>query len=295
MQTKSIHLSDEELLLFSDRELSAQRALVTREHLSQCEACRDRLQCIESTLTDFVDLREQAARSQQFRTSTLRPALKSRLSRIEASQDKVKQSDFAALVPDRLVAIFCLALLMAAGGWQLHNRHIQRTNLAANTLELLPRKTLTPGTVQPIETEALCANQELENDPPVDASIKEAVFQRYGLPDASTGSYELDYLIAPALGGTSDMENLWPQRATSTSWNAHAKDQLEDLLRTLVCQHKISLANAQKEISEDWIASYKARFKTEKPQPVQETRLPFQHPAKLSWISRVRVAEVAQK
>jgi hypothetical protein len=278
MQTKSIHPSDEELLLFSDRELPAQRAVETREHLSHCQACRDRLQGIESTLTDVLDLREQVTRSQQFQSSRLRTVLKSRLSQLAASQNKPKQSEFAALVSDRLIAICCLALLVAACGWQLH-RTIQRTSLyAVNSPELLPRKNLTPGTVQSIGAEELCANPELENDPPVNASIKEAVFKRYGLPDASTGSYELDYLIAPALGGTSDMENLWPQRATSTSWNAHAKDQLEDLLRTLVCQHKISLANAQKEISEDWIASYKARFKTETPQPLQETRTSLSTP-----------------
>jgi hypothetical protein len=279
MQTKGIHPSDEELLLFSDRELPAQRAVETREHLCQCQACRDRLQGIESTLTDVLDLREQVARSQQFRTSALRPLLKLRLSQIAASQNKPKQSEFAALVSDRLVAICCLTLLVAACDWQLHHRTIQRTSLyAVKSVELLPRKNLTPGTVQSIGAEELCAKPELENDPQVNASIKEAVFKRYGLPDASTGSYELDYLIAPALGGTSDMENLWPQRATSTSWNAHAKDQLEDLLRALVCQHKISLANAQKEISEDWIASYKARFKTETPRPVQETRTSLSTP-----------------
>ena len=69
--------------------------------------------------------------------------------------------------------------------------------------------------------------------------------------------YEEDHLISLELGGspTSPL-NLWPQ-AWSSSYNAHAKDQLENKLNKLVCSGTITLDFAQKAISKDWIAAYK--------------------------------------
>ena len=72
------------------------------------------------------------------------------------------------------------------------------------------------------------------------------------------------YLIDPDLGGSDDVRNLWPEPYSST-WNAHVKDALEDHLRELVCAEKISLAQAQHDISVDWISAYKKYFHTGTP------------------------------
>ena len=77
-------------------------------------------------------------------------------------------------------------------------------------------------------------------------------------------AYELDYLITPALGGSGDIKNLWPQPYSST-WNARVKDQLEDHLHELVCQGQVQLTTAQTEIATDWISAYKRYFHTDKP------------------------------
>jgi hypothetical protein len=75
----------------------------------------------------------------------------------------------------------------------------------------------------------------------------------------------VDYLITPALGGADDIHNLWPQSYSATVWNAQVKDALEDRLRDLVCEGKLDLATAQRDISGNWIAAYKRYFNTDRP------------------------------
>jgi hypothetical protein len=60
-------------------------------------------------------------------------------------------------------------------------------------------------------------------------------------------------------------ENLWPQRYESPVWNARVKDELEQLLPTLVCSNQVELRLAQGEIARDWVAAYKRYFKTDVP------------------------------
>jgi hypothetical protein len=130
----------------------------------------------------------------------------------------------------------------------------------------LPQRTLTPGSVVPVGMDELCSASAVDNDPPVNPTLQQAVFEEYGLPNSSRVAYELDYLITPALGGSNDIKNLWPQPYSST-WNARVKDQLEDHLHELVCQGQVQLTTAQKEIATDWISAYKRYFNTDKPAP----------------------------
>ena len=69
--------------------------------------------------------------------------------------------------------------------------------------------------------------------------------------------YEVDHLISLELGGANDIKNLWPQSYVSTPYNARMKDALENKLHAMVCANQITLVEAQKEISTDWIAAYK--------------------------------------
>ena len=43
------------------------------------------------------------------------------------------------------------------------------------------------------------------------------------------------------------------------------KDELERLLHRLVCEGRIELATAQREMASDWISAYKRHFNTESP------------------------------
>jgi hypothetical protein len=78
-------------------------------------------------------------------------------------------------------------------------------------------------------------------------------------------AFELDALITPELGGSTDPANLWPQRYQSPVWNARIKDELERLLPEKVCRQEMTLAQAQQEIAADWVAAYKRHFRTEVP------------------------------
>jgi hypothetical protein len=111
----------------------------------------------------------------------------------------------------------------------------------------------------------------------VPAQLSSAVFKEYGISGAHPADYEIDYLIAPGLGGTEDIHNLWPEPYTSAAWNAHVKDSLEEYLHESVCAGKLDLRTAQSDISHDWIAAYKKYFHTDKPLPEASTRTTVSH------------------
>jgi len=72
--------------------------------------------------------------------------------------------------------------------------------------------------------------------------------------------------VTPALGGLDDIRNLWPHSYASL-WNARVKDALEDRLRAMVCDGRLDLADARREIATNWIGAYKKYFHTDHPLP----------------------------
>jgi hypothetical protein len=97
----------------------------------------------------------------------------------------------------------------------------------------------------------------------VPTSTKEAVYRAYGLSGSRAGycnteqGCEIDHLISLEIGGANDQKNLWPQPYQGEEFNAHVKDRLENFYHAEVCAGRISLKDAQKDISEDWISAYK--------------------------------------
>ena len=268
MQGNQVHLSDEELLLFSDQELPPRPASKVREHVSQCETCRGRLKELEAAFADFADLHEQEIQARSSYSSNPRNLLKARLSEASMRRGRSRPAILGSVMT-RQLASACLALLLVVGGtWAVRQMMQARSNLDVMKAEAiaLPRRTLTPGSTRAVQVADLCSTQGLDNDPPVNPSLQQAVFKEYGVPASSTKNYALDYLITPALGGSDSIQNLWPQPYSST-WNARVKDQLEDHLHELVCQGKVQLATAQNDIASDWIAAYKRYFNTDQPEP----------------------------
>jgi hypothetical protein len=97
----------------------------------------------------------------------------------------------------------------------------------------------------------------------VPSKVKAAVYKSYGLSGNHTGycdtdqGCEVDHLISLEIGGSNDQKNLWPEPYEGEQWNAHVKDQLENWFHTEVCAGRMSLQQAQKEISTNWIEAYK--------------------------------------
>ena len=105
----------------------------------------------------------------------------------------------------------------------------------------------------------------------IPAGVGRQVFDHYGIDRPGARAYELDYLIAPELGGADDPKNYWPQPYGVSEWNAHVKDALEDRLHELVCENKLSLATAQDDISKNWILAYQKYFRTKEPMASHRT------------------------
>jgi hypothetical protein len=95
--------------------------------------------------------------------------------------------------------------------------------------------------------------------------VRHAVFQEYGIRSAADEKYEVDYLIAPGLGGTEDIRNLWPEPRFDATWNSFVKDQLEEYLHESVCGGKLDLQTAQADEARDWISAYQKYFHTQEP------------------------------
>jgi hypothetical protein len=264
MRDNDAHLSDQELLLYADGEVSQNKASRMREHLAACWTCRSRSLELEGAIASFVQLHRSRLDALSPRPDGLRSSLKAQLA-------AARKAPRFRLLPGTLwqqAACAGIALaLLAAGVWRIYRdsfRPEHNVNVALATA--LPNRSLTPGYARPVKLSELCSRRQSNAPPDEDILIEQRVFHEYGLP-LSTTSYELDYLITPDLGGADDVRNLWPEPYGSTDWNAHVKDELESRLHTMVCDGQIDLATAQIDIATDWIAAYKRYFHTETPLP----------------------------
>jgi hypothetical protein len=76
----------------------------------------------------------------------------------------------------------------------------------------------------------------------------------YGYTDMNTSDYEYDHLISLELGGApKDTKNLWPEPYYGL-YNSHDKDGFENYLHRQVCSGAMTLAEAQNEISTNWVS-----------------------------------------
>ncbi len=123
---------------------------------------------------------------------------------------------------------------------------------------VLPNRAFTPGATRQASLEEVCALRHEEVVRPVSAiTAPESSLEEYGIPAAQSDDvYELDYLITPGLGGEDDIHNLWPEPQHAATWNAYAKDVLEERLHEMVCSRQLDLAVAQEAIATNWIAAY---------------------------------------
>ena len=122
---------------------------------------------------------------------------------------------------------------------------------------ILPNETMTPGVVDPAATkEKICVPGYTQTVRNVPQSLKNQVYQEYGIFQHKPREYEIDHLISLELGGSNDIKNLWPQSYVTQPWNARVKDKLENKLHSMICDDQITVEEAQKLISGNWIDSY---------------------------------------
>lgn len=256
MVKEAAHLSDQELLLVADGEVSRRRARQARAHLEACWVCRSRLAELESTISDFVSLHRRSMNPEVPVADGPRALLKARLAQ---AAGQVRPPCLPQLLsPRRPYAYLCMAVLVTLLGARML---LRRGTIRASSLELasitVPDPRLTPGVTRPVSIGDVCSMPHEQVVRSVPGSLRDQVFREYGIVNANPDEYEIDYLIAPGLGGADDIHNLWPEPSVSAGWNAHDKDALEERLHQMVCAGELDLPTAQKAIASDWILAYK--------------------------------------
>jgi hypothetical protein len=263
------HISDEELLRSADGELSSRRHTEVGVHLETCWDCRARMEQIQSTIADFVRAHHSEFDAQLPPVAGPRALLRARLRELASEPQagrwkRVFQLGFG--LPS--LAAICLASILMTTGILWFRHASKRPPNSASLLfdaEAAPNRNLTPGATRQVTISEVCSAPQEEVVGDVSISLRQKVLQEYGIASARPEDYEIDYLIAPRLGGTEDIRNLWPEPYQAKVWNAFVKDALEQRLHELVCDGRLDLQTAQREIATDWIAAYKKYFHTDKP------------------------------
>jgi hypothetical protein len=268
---RDVHLSDEELLRAADGELSARQVVKIRTHLSSCASCQARQAEFDVVLADMQQSYRDVLDAQLPYMAVPRAALRARLAdavtKTSAGRSWWRFLQFPAAIQTLAMACLLFGLALTAVKILVPRRALNSANaaLAVSRLAAIPNRNLTPGAVRAVSLGEVCsiAHEEVERDVP--GSLRDQVLHEYGIANARASDYEIDYLIAPGLGGTEDIHNLWPESYSSPTWNAHVKDSLEEHLHELVCTGQVDLHTAQKDISTDWIAAYKKYFHSDQP------------------------------
>lgn len=120
----------------------------------------------------------------------------------------------------------------------------------------LPDSSCTPGDFLPNATTSdICKPGYSSSIRNVPQALKQEVYAEYGIPTHRPGEYEVDHLISLELGGSNDISNLWPEPAEPRP-GFHEKDAVENYLHEQICNGNLSLQDAQKQISTNWLSVY---------------------------------------
>jgi hypothetical protein len=263
------HPSDHTLLSAIDDELSPTRRTALDSHLATCEPCRSRLRLMKSVAAECSRIYRDEFTPQSFCSEALRARVQASVRDLSVAIDRsrwfralegLRAVPGAAWVGATLVTIVIVLQFLRPAPGSIHSDMI----LTSVESGALPVRPLTPGATGNASIRALCT-EPAPARPAIPAAVRAAILHDYRMETVPEREYELDYLITPELGGIADRRNLWPERYDSPVWNAHVKDELERLLPQLVCQGRLDLVTAQREIATNWIVAYQKYFQAEHP------------------------------
>jgi len=227
----------------------------------------------EGAIADFTRAYRQPLDPQLPPIDGPRAQLRVRLAEMAAKPEpRSWRRFFEFLSATGVAAYICVALLavLVLGKFLFERSTLRSANSAADSFErgIVPDRSLTPGATRRVTIGDVCSMAHEDVVRNVSTSLRKEVFQKYGIVNAHADDYEIDYLITPGLGGAEDIHNLWPEPYSTSTWNAHVKDALEEHLHQMVCEGKLDLPTAQRDIANDWIAAYKKYFHTDRPLPL---------------------------
>jgi hypothetical protein len=275
MSNKNAHPTEEELLLSADGELPNRRVAQIRAHLTACWECRARMSEIEGTIAEFIRTHHQAVDATLPPIAGPRALLRAQLAELTSKQQVGSEGWIGQVSSARFVAILLFAAVLTfvvASSYAFRHLALRMPKVMSSSIERgsVPDPNLTPGASRMVQISEVCSIAHEEVVAEVSQPLKMQVLSEYGIVNARPQEYEIDYLIAPGLGGTEDIHNLWPEPYSSRTWNAQVKDSLEERLHQLVCAGDLDLSTAQRDIATDWIAAYKKYFHSDRPLEVSE-------------------------
>lgn len=268
MNDQTTHVPDEDLVRRLDAELTAPRRTEVDAHVAACNACRDRLALFEAVSRS---VHERMPSTPQSGAARARLAVAMRQN-AEQWQARGAGRLLARVWSQPRWALGAAAALACAAWLGSPGMQAGREAAPAPAMHARPIVSLTPGATWDISRTQVCGAGTPEVAV-IAERVRHEVVAAYGMAEVPQSDYELDYLITPELGGAPDARNLWPQRYDVPGWNARVKDQLERLLPTLVCEGRVDLATAQREMATDWIAAYRKYFRTDVPLPAEAADL----------------------
>lgn len=131
------------------------------------------------------------------------------------------------------------------------------TGCVAN--QILPDTACSPGAVLTTDPKVICVSGYTKTVRNVSEATKKKVFKEYGIPYTKHSNYEVDHIISLELGGSNDISNLYPESYLIKN-GARTKDIFENYLHKQICNGKMDVAEAQRQISSDWFTNYQTEM-----------------------------------
>ena len=187
------HLSDQEMLLAADGELSTRQAAQVHSHLAECWACRARMAEIEETIADFARAHRQTLDPQLPPIAGPRALLRAQLAELVSKREAILRaggySTFTSGI--RAAAFLCAVVLVATvvGRIFVHHSTLRGANsiVAAFERGALPDRSLTPGATRRVAISDVCsmAHEQVVGEVSVSSAPRSLSGVRY--PECSPG------------------------------------------------------------------------------------------------------------
>lgn len=153
----------------------------------------------------------------------------------------------------KLLAIFVF-VVFAFPFFATYAVQTKTSNCIAN--QILPDSACTPGSVLTTDISVICKSGYTKTVRNVSDTTRQKVFAEYGIPYSEHRNYEIDHLISLELGGSNDISNLWPENSNIANGSL-TKDKFENYLHSQICNGKMTVQEAQKQISGNWLKYYR--------------------------------------
>lgn len=98
----------------------------------------------------------------------------------------------------------------------------------------------------------LCKRGYASSVKAISAKTKDAVFSAYTIAEFDRKQYTLDRFAPINLGGTNDVQNIWPQPTKDVS----SKNKVESFLFEEMCSGRITVSESQELASTNWQKVY---------------------------------------